>query len=56
MARAIAYMTYISFARKYNTATKNAKGEPKSMRQLAQEIHRYEMKNINKLKTGLYIQ
>ena len=54
-SRVIAYATYKRFAQKYNIDLKHKDGTLKTMRELAQEIYKHEMKNINKLKFGLYI-
>ena len=57
MPRAIAYMTYLKYAKKYNINTKKKNGEDKTMKELAKEIHSYEMKYILPVrkKKGLYV-
>ena len=55
--RAIAHITYINYAQKYGIPITKKDGTPKTIKQLAKDIHNYEMKHIlNKPnKFGLYV-
>ena len=55
VGRAIARKTYLSYADKYDIPTSKRNGGEKTMKELAKEIHRYEMKHFSELSTGLYI-
>lgn len=54
MPRLIATSTYWKYANKYGIPLKNGKGQLKTLKQLQQEIYKYETKNLKKGQKGLY--
>ena len=54
MPRLISTLTYRKFADKYGIPLKNIKGNLKTLKQLQQEIYKYETKHLKKGEKGLY--